>query len=77
MCGELDVSQCVLVTVFLQQAMLLVFAQNLGFWLMLLDLKACNLAKGDTILFNICVAHRYVKCNELCCKQPVLLCINF
>lgn len=34
--------------------MLLIFAQKLGFWLIFLNLKACNLVKGDTLFFSIC-----------------------
>lgn len=36
---------------------------------MLLNLEVCNLAKGDDIFFKICVACRYGKGNELCCKS--------
>lgn len=70
--AELYLSQGVLVTGFLQQAMLLVFAQKLSFWLMFLNMEVCHLAKGGSIFFNICVAYRYGKGNELCWKQPVL-----
>lgn len=77
MSGELYLSQCGLISFFLQQAMLLIFAQKLDFWLMFLNLKACNLAKGDTLFFNICEAHRYVKSNELWHKQPVILLSHF
>lgn len=62
---------------FLQQAMLLIFAQKPDFWLMFLNLKARNLAKGDTLFFNICEAYRYVKSNELWHKQPVILLSHF
>jgi len=41
--------------------MLLIFAQKLGFWLMFLNLKECNLAKGDVLLKEMFYSSTFVK----------------